>query len=176
MEGGKFKWTSQVLPTWAEFFFSRGITVAAGLVTNKSQSPLIGLSLLLHLVKFIRCCAVAQHPPPLSLSLFLFPLSPPLPYEGKQIKTLAPPCGLECSATQNQDQSAFELFLTEELENIWLFFFKWRFIWSFIFILPLGIISFLALFVYYRLELHHPDSVSIETMWLACVCGTQMEC
>lgn len=91
------------------------MTVAAGLVTNKSQSPLIGLSLLLHLVKFIRCCAVAQHPPPL---LSLFPLSPPLPYEGTQIRTLAPPCGLECSAKLNQDQSAFELFLTGELENI----------------------------------------------------------
>lgn len=117
IEGGKSKQTSQVFPTWTELFFSRGITVAAGLVTNKSQSPLIGLSLLLHLVKFICCCAVAQHPPPL-LSLSLFPLSPPLPFEGKQIKTLAQPCGLECSATQNQDQSAFELFLARELENI----------------------------------------------------------
>lgn len=90
--------------------------MAAGLVANKSQSPLIGLSLLMFLVKFIRCCAVAQHPPPLlsvslSLSLLLLlPLPPPLPYEGKQINTLAQPCGLERKPTQNQDQSAFKGF------------------------------------------------------------------
>lgn len=64
-------------PVWREF--SGGSIVAAGLVTNTSQSPLIGLSFLMHLVKFIRCCAVAQHPPPLlsvPLSSSLLSLSP----------------------------------------------------------------------------------------------------
>lgn len=72
-----------VFSTWIEF--SRGIIVAAGLVTNKSQSPLIGLSFLVHLVKFIGCCAVAQYPPPL-LSL---PFSSSLLSEGKQTNTLS---------------------------------------------------------------------------------------
>lgn len=89
------KRASPSFSVWIEF--SGGSIVAAGLVTNKSQSPLIGLSFLMHLVKFIRCCAVAQHPPPfLSVPRSSSLLSPlPLPYEGEQIATLAQPCGLE---------------------------------------------------------------------------------